>query len=109
MATVWSPQRVRVSRIVITTTTPSAQYSVEYGEPPKKRKNVSPPGVSTGKAPEMFRVIPLSTKIMPSVVMNEGTPTPTVMIPLTSPTAEPERSPTITASQIGRPQSVTPK
>ncbi len=68
-----------------------------------------PPGVSTGNAPEMMRVIPFSTKIIPSVVMNEGTPTPTVMIPLTSPTSEPESRPTITASQIGRPQSVTPK
>ena len=61
MATVWSPQRVRVSRIVITTITPSAQYTVTYGEPPKNRKNVSPPGVSTGNAPEMLRVRPLRT------------------------------------------------
>ena len=43
---------------------------------------------------------------MPSVVMNDGTPMPTVMIPLMNPTTEPERSPMITASQIGVPQPV---
>ena len=61
VATVWSPQRVRVSRIVMTTITPSAQYTVTYGEPPKNRKNVWPPGVSTGNAPEMLSVSPFRT------------------------------------------------
>ena len=52
----------------------------------------------------MISVNPFKRKIIPSVVMNEGTPTPTVITPLTSPTSEPESRPTITASQIGRPQ-----
>ena len=109
VATVWRPHRVRPSQIAITMTTPSAQYTVEYGEPPKKRKNVSPPGVSTGNPSEMFSVIPFSRKIIPSVVMNEGTPTSTVIIPLTSPTSAPDSSPTTTASTIGRSQSVFAK
>ena len=52
----------------------------------------------------MISVNPFRRKIIPSVVMNEGTPTPTVTTPFTSPTSEPESNPTITASQIGRPQ-----
>ena len=77
---------------------------MEYGEPPKNRKNVCPPGVSTGNAPEMISVSPFRRKIIPSVVMNDGTPTTTVISPFASPTSEPESSPAITASQIGRPQ-----
>ena len=49
----------------------------------------------------MTRVSPLRRKIIPSVVMNEGTPTTTVISPLTSPTSAPESRPAITASQIG--------
>ena len=41
--------------------------------------------------------------------MNEGTPTTTVIRPFASPTSEPETSPAITASQIGKPQSVFAK
>ena len=52
----------------------------------------------------MISVNPFRRKIIPRVVMNEGTPTTTVISPLTSPTSEPESRPAITASQIGRPQ-----
>ena len=52
----------------------------------------------------MMSVNPFRRKIIPSVVMNEGTPTKTVTTPFTTPTSEPESNPTITASQIGRPQ-----
>ena len=82
---------------------------MEYGEPPKKRKKVCPPGDSTGNAPEMIRVSPFRTKIIPRVVMNDGTPTTTVISPFASPTREPESTPTITASTIGRPHLVSAK
>ena len=108
MATVWSPQRVRVSRIVITTITPSAQYTVTYGEPPKNRKNVSPPGVSTGNAPEMFSVSPLRSVGHPERGDERGDTDDDGDQPVDeSDERSPRERPTITASQIGRPQSVT--
>ena len=57
----------------------------------------------------MISVSPFRRKIIPRVVMNDGTPTTTVITPFTSPTREPEIRPAITASQIGKPQSVVAK
>ena len=86
VATVWSPQRVRVSRIVMTAITPSAQYTVTYGEPPKKRKNVWPPGGLDREGARDVEGDAVQDEDHPKCRDERGTRRTTVISPLTSPT-----------------------
>ena len=52
----------------------------------------------------MMSVNPFKRKIIPSVVMKEGTPTPTVITPLTSPTTRAREQP----DDHGEPDRQTP-
>ncbi len=60
-------------------------------------------GIGTASACEVVLTRPSRMKPVPSVVMNDGSPTETVRKPLTQPTARPMSSETMMASQPGKP------
>ena len=84
---------------------PIAQMKPENRAPP--RMSAMPPsGAGFGKASEIVSVKPFRKNSMPSVVMNDGTPVATVMMPFRRPTKPAPSRAITTATGRGSPASV---
>src|ERR1022692_4456396 len=107
-ATVCSPHLVRVSTTWKIATRMTAQMIADQAYPPVTLPKNLPmlsaaAGTFTGSAWDVVSMTPIRMNPVPTVVMNDGTPSVTVRKPLTQPTTTPMSRATTIAGITGTP------